>query len=447
MISIHKNSKTEVSKKTITIFEHGFLPYDNELLNNRDEIIDLLGKLKSKGNKKIFTMYRDGIKASEQVGFVQVKDISIEILPKIVKKSVISQESESILSSRRNLLYMLQYCFDLPAFENELASMVSQKSNWFEILTFIFANNLQILLEKGAHKQYIDIEENMTTLKGKWLFTQHVRANPYQKHRFFVKYDEFSMDNLLNQILRFVTHKLKYQSKDVINRKKLHMLDMWMEDVNLVQIINPSDFERIFFTRQNVQFEPVINLAKLFILNQVIDVRTGNVKAFAFTFDMNLLFEQFVVKFLNEYKNKILPDRLKNCTIIPQAIGSIKYLATMNNKLVFRMQPDIILKNPNLSIPVIIDTKYKILNINYRKMNIKETDMYQMTAYLNTFNCNFCVLIYPQSIEIDKAIDRNFILTSNNSIIKVATIDLNKDLKNSTHELIKDFRNILNGCN
>ena len=115
MISIHNYFKTDVSKKTITIFEHGFLPYDNELLNNRDEIIKLLGKLKSKGNKNIFTMYRDGIKASEQVGFVQVKDLSIEILPKIVKKSVISQESESIFSSRQNLLYMLQFCFNLPA--------------------------------------------------------------------------------------------------------------------------------------------------------------------------------------------------------------------------------------------------------------------------------------------------------------------------------------------
>lgn len=446
MISIHNNSKTDVSKKTITIFEHGFLPYDNELLNNRDEIINLLGKLKSKGNKNIFTMYRDGIKASEQVGFVQVKDISIEILPKIVKKSVIFQESESIFSSRQNLLYMLQFCFDLPAFENELANMACQKSNWFEILTFIFANNLQILLEKGAYKQYIDIEENMTTLKGKWLFTQHIRTNPYQKHRFFIKYDEFSMNNLLNQIVRFVTHKLKYQSKDVNNKKKLYMLDMWMEDVNLVQIINPSDFEQIFFTRQNVQFEPIINLAKLFILNQVIDVRAGNVNAFAFTFNMNLLFEQFTAKFLNEYKNKILPEKLKKCAIIPQAIGSIKYFATMNNKLVFRMQPDIILKHPNHSISVIIDTKYKMLSKNYRKLNIKETDMYQMAAYLNTYNCNFCVLIYPQSNEMDENINQNFLLTSNNSIINVATIDLNKDLKNSTHELIDEFKNILIGC-
>lgn len=428
-------------ENNITVFEHGFLPYED--YNFTNETIDLFEKVNSKSNKKIFTFYLNGLKASEQVGLVQIKDKSIEILPKIFKKNL--NDLDKIEQSRENLLYLLQLCFDLPAYENELSSMQKQKSNWFEILTFIFANNLERLLERGPPRQYVSLEENIPVLKGKWLFTQHIKANPFQKHRFFVQYDEFSMDNPLSRIFKYVTNKLKYQSQNELNRKKLNMLDIWMDDVTLLQSISPSDFDKITFTRQNNRFEPIFNLCKLFILNQVVSTKAANSNAFAFTFDMNLLFELFVSKFLIKHKRKILPEELENCKIIPQAIGSIKYLAKTEDRYVFRMQPDIILLSSNNLVPIIIDTKYKPLDTQNPKLGISQTDMYQMAAYSAVYKCNFLVLLYPQYVEMEKPIHKNFILMSNEANVNVETIDLNRNLKDSTNELIKDFKNMIKG--
>lgn len=378
------------------------------------------------------------------MGLVQVKDKSIEILPKIFKRN--TNYYDKIEQSRENLLHLLQFCFDLPAYENELSGMHKQKCNWFEILTFIFANNLEKLLEKGPPRQYISVEENMPVLKGKWLFTQHLKANPFQKHRFFVRYNEFSMDNPLSRIFKYVTNKLKHQSKNAGNRKKLNMLDIWMDDVTLLQSISPSDFDKIIFTRKNNRFKPIFNLCKLFILNQVVSTKAANSKAFAFTFDMNLLFELFVSKFLIKYKRKILPEKLEKYKILPQAIGSIKYLAKIEDKPVFRMQPDIIiLQSSNNSVPIIIDTKYKPLDTQNPKLGINQTDIYQMAAYSAVYKCNFLVLLYPQYAGIEKSVHKNFILMSNEANINVGTIDLNRNLKDSTNELIKDFKNMMEG--
>lgn len=393
-------------------------------------------------NKNIFTLYWNRVKASEHVGLVQVKEKSIEILPKIFKRDL--NNEEKIEQSRENLLYLLQFCFDLPAYENELSSMQKQKCNWFEILTFIFANNLERLLERGPPRQYVNVEENIPVLKGKWLFTQHLKANSFQKHRFFVQYDKFSMDNPLSQIFKYVTNKLKSQSQDVRNRKKLNMLDMWMDEVTLLQSISPSDFDKIIFTRQNERFEPVFNLCKLFVLNQVVSAKAANSNAFAFTFDMNLLFELFISKFLIKYKRRILPEELKKCKILPQAIGSIKYLAKIEDKNIFRMRPDIILRSDE-SVSIIIDTKYKKLDTQKSNFGIDQTDMYQMAAYSSVYKCNFLVLLYPRYVEMEKLVHKNFILTSNEANINVETIDLNRNLKDSTNELIEDFKNMIEG--
>lgn len=431
-------------ENNITIFEHDFLPYKGYFTN---ETIGLLEKVNSKNNRNIFTLSWNGIKASEQVGLVQVKDKSIEILPKIFKRDLSDNEKnddKKIEQSRENLLYLLQFCFDLPAYENELASMHKQKCNWFEILIFIFANNLEKLLERGPPRQYVSIEENMPVLKGKCLFTQHLKANPFQKHRFFVQYDEFSMDNPLGRIFKYVTNKLKYQSQNAGNRKKLNMLDVWMDEVTLLQSISPSDFDKIIFTRQNDRFEPIFNLCKLFILNQVVSTKAANSNAFAFTFNMNLLFERFVSKFLIKYKREILPEKLENCEILPQAIGSIKYLAKTENKSVFEMKPDIVLRSDEL-ISIIIDTKYKKLDTQKPNFGIDQTDMYQMAAYSSVYECNFLILLHPQYAGIEKSIHKNFILVSNEANINVETIDLNRNLKDSTNELIEDFKNMIKG--
>ena len=167
-----------------------------------------------------------------------------------------------------------------------------------------------------------------------------------------------------------------------------------MKDVTLP--LSPiSVVDNVVFTRLNETYRPVFNLAKMFIEGNVVEPSTGSASAFAFTFDMNILFERFIARFIKENRDGILPEYLKNCTIYLQAAMNWRPLAkNLNGKNVFYMQPDIIFKDGD-SVKLIIDTKYKILNRYDRKFGVSVSDMYQMTAYASGYECPNIILLYP----------------------------------------------------
>ncbi|MCD4730699.1 MAG: McrC family protein [Bacteroidales bacterium] len=389
----------------------------------------------------MLSLNRKGIRAKQMVGLIQVKDLSIEILPKMYRKGL-PKKTEQIDDAQRNLLFLLHYCYDIPIYENEIAHMQARKSNWFEILTFIFTKNLMEIFKKGAHKQYIPIEENLSVFKGKWMIQKHFRINPFQKHRFYMNYDEFSPDVPINQILRYVTNKLKFQSHDQENRKNLRILDQQMEYITLLHDPIPI-LNNVVFTRLNENYRPVFNLAKLFIEGNVVETSAGSSGAFAFTFDMNLLFERFIARFIKENRDAILPESLINCDIYMQS-NRRAFAKNSDGKNVFYLQPDIIFKEGN-SVKLIIDTKYKVLNKNDRKYGVSISDMYQMAAYASRYECSNVILLYPRVADVNGSILEKYVLEKIDCTIKIATVDLRVDLMNSTNKqkLIRDIKEIL----
>ena len=429
-------------QNTIRLFEYEFISYSDAKLKPFSHVIDFIEKLNENGSE-LLSLNRKGIRAKQMVGLIQVKDLSIEILPKMYRKGL-PKKIEQIDDAQRNLLYLLHYCYDIPIYESEIAHMQARKSNWFEILTFIFTKNLMEIFKKGAHKQYIPIEENLSVFKGKWMIQKHFRINPFQKHRFYMNYDEFSPDVPINQILRYVTNKLKFQSHDQENRKNLRILDQQMEDITLLHDPIPI-LNNVVFTRLNENYRRVFNLAKLFIEGNVVETSTGLSGAFAFTFDMNLLFERFIARFIKENRDVILPDSFKNCNIYTQAVANRRAFAKkMDGNNVFYLKPDIIFKEID-SVELIIDTKYKLLNKTERKVGVSISDMYQMAAYASRYECSNVILLYPRTADVDEFILEKYKLEKIDCTIKIATVDLRVDLTDLTNrqELIKDIKGIL----
>lgn len=425
------------NENTIPLFEYGSIKYDDTRITQ--QIIDSLEKLDKKHN--LFTSYRKELKVKQCVGLIQVNDLSIEILPKMYNEE--SNSAKQIEDAQKNLLYLLYYCYDIPIYESDDAHMQPRKSNWFEILTSIYTKNLMELSKKGIHKQYIAVEENLPFFKGKWMIQQHFRTNTFQKHRFYVNYDEFSPDIPLNQALRFTTNGLKFQSQNANNKKNLYMLDQSMDEVTLLPTPYPVPaLENVVFTRLNRAYQPVFNLAKLFIQKNVVETSSGSSKAFAFTFDMNILFERFIARFIKEKRDMICPN-LDGCDIDVQRRG--KKLATnANGDKVFLMKPDIIFKEGK-STKLIIDTKYKRLDTADKKYGVSQSDMYQMAAYASRYNCPNVILLYPRTADSNESVHERYKLYASGSTIKIATVDLRVDLNNPANQskLIKDLNEIL----
>lgn len=427
------------NKNTIQLFEYDSIRYDECGITS--QIIDSLEKLNTKLNKKdkLFTLYINELKVKQYVGLIRVDNRSIEILPKMYNEK--SNKDEQIKNAQRNLLYLLHYCFDIKYDTNNIDLMQARKSNWFEILTSIYTKNLMELSKKGIHKQYIAVEENLPFFKGKWMIQQHFRTNTFHKHRFYVNYDEFSADIPLNQALRYATNRLKFQSQNANNKKTLYMLDQLLDEVTLLPDPMPV-LNNIVFTRLNKAYQQVFNLAKLFIEKSVVETSSGSSSAFAFTFDMNILFERFIAKFIKNNRDEILPEYLKNCEIYVQHSG--KVLAKSANNKEFTLKPDIIFKEGDIT-KLIIDTKYKRLDKSDKKCGVSQSDMYQMAAYASGYKCPNVILLYPHTADSNESVHDIYKICASDSTIQIATVDLRVDLNNPVNQskLIDDLNEIL----
>ncbi len=435
--------------RTITLFEHQECNYKDlvDIFGFQKEHRFYLKRLYGDKKPKIFHFLADALKATEQVGIVRVGDFSIEILPKIDSTGKVdAKDTESIYSARTNLLFLLRYAFDLKPYENEIAAMRKKPADWFEILTYLYAKNLQEALKRGIFRNYITYEENLGVLKGKWLISQQLKINPFQKHRFYVQYDEFSPDNLLNQVLKHAAVQMRCQSMYARNRQQLAMLSDWMDEVILPPALNNAVLEQIIFTRLNERFRPLFNLAKLFLEHQATETKVGNTNAFAYTFDMNKLFEKFVARFIQEHRGRILGGtEYEHCDILEKAQGIHKWLAKDDNrKDIFMLEPDIIFKNKDGKVPLIIDTKYKILNDENRKQGISQGDMYQAAVYAQVYHCRRVVLVYPQVDNI-APIQKNFKLKEVDASVEIRTVNLSIDLPKEVLKIIDELNKIVAG--
>lgn len=360
------------------------------------------------------------LKARQYVGVFRLGDRTVEVLPKMYRSNyAASQKQEAV----RNLLYMLEYTNQLSVKQYALSSLSQQDLDWFEILTRLFAMNLLEEWQRGAFRNYQSVSDTLPVLKGKWNLTEQLRR-PERKHLFAVTFDEFTADNQLNRVLRYVVERLYQLTRNFHNRQMLHDLQQWMEEVTLLSKVNVEDLRLIPITRLNQRFEPLLNLARLFLENESLQLSSGNFQTFAFALDMNKLFEEFVISFISRHRQKILPTQLQDCELLPQSLRAVRYLAKTSNQQVFQLKPDLVMRQKG-DFPLIMDTKYKRLKEGDRKLGVSQADFYQMYAYAQRYKCANVLLIYPQVVGMSELRARFDI---EDGTITAATIDLCGDL-------------------
>jgi 5-methylcytosine-specific restriction enzyme subunit McrC len=145
---------------------------------------------------------------------------------------------------------------------------------------------------------------------------------------------------------------------------------------------------------------------------------------------METLFERFIARAVEEMlKNKVWK------VIVQNRYG---YFVKTDSRKMFALQPDIVLEREESRI--IVDTKYKLLNPEERKLGVSQQDLYQMYPYCRELNSRKCVLIYPESVNGEIKCD--FKLGKDGGIdLHVRTIPLENPFENG--ELSSVFKNRL----
>ena len=355
----------------------------SEIKENKLEscnIDKLQAYLKCQNLDSALKVTRHGIKTKSWVGVIKYKNLHLEILPKLISADAnndgeISKAERSIIL--KNLIFMLSYTKNLDIKTNDNAKLSTEKNPFIEILIREFATSLFESLKRFTPKRYVREEENLNYLKGKIKFSENIRYNCTNQAKFYCEYDEFSENNLLNQLFLFVSTCLYNISNNSYNKKTLKFIINYYSDISFVRF-DKFKVRKIKLTRNQELFKKSFNLAKMFVEQTSVDLSKNKFENITLVWDMNKLFEEFIFELIRR--------KIPECKALAQ---KPKRLLKKENVTRRDTKVDILVQKPE----VIIDTKYKKFK-NFE--DISSADIYQVTTYCLLHKYNRAILLYPQ---------------------------------------------------
>lgn len=352
---------------TIQVFEHSFLPITEEFQQRH---FVALSKLNSLHNDKYFDLRHNGVVFKQYVGVIQVDGLTIEILPKIDK-----YESECEVTKRKwqgALIEMLRVTKKLKVQQVDHANVNKQQIHLLDLYFEWFLNEVQLLIHQGLIKQYYKETGNVKALKGKLEFAGHLSKNLVHKERFYTTHQVYDKDHLVHQILNQALGIVATMTKGNYLYSKCKTVQLDFPEVKPIQATQHT-FDKLPKTRKTAPYETALNIARLIILNYAPNVSSGNERMLALLFDMNSLWESYILV------------RLK------QANRDVEVLGQRRKKFWngIHIKPDIVIKKNAKTY--VIDTKWK--NIDGALPSVQ--DLRQMYVYNEYWKSTRAMLLYP----------------------------------------------------
>lgn len=317
-------------------------------------------------HSKYYSILRDGIKFNQHVGVISVGNLTIEILPK-------TDQSSDKNVWRDVLIKMLKETGEINVNTISNAKLKIQPNHILELYIDLFITEVEGLCRKGLIRKYRRKEENNNVLRGKLLFTQQIKKNLFHKERFYVSRHVYDTNEKLNCILRKAILLLSSLSLPTESRSRINKLKFDFPDLPEI-FVTDDTLKKINWERKNSHYRASIDIAKLLLLNYHPDISVGQENVVAILFDMNQLWEKFILKRLKK-------EESENFKVQSQ-----------RNKLFWqtrKIRPDLIFENNG--VKTILDTKWKLI----RDSRPSEEDLRQIFTYNLYFDCKKGIMLYP----------------------------------------------------
>jgi 5-methylcytosine-specific restriction enzyme subunit McrC len=363
-----------MGNKVIQVFEHHTLHYDRAYngVAFRQKHFEALAKLNELHDNKYFTLVHKGIKFSQYVGVVQIDNLTIEILPKA--DNISSNEADKGIW-RDVLIDMLRLSRKLKVNQVGQAHVNKQNVHLLDIYFDWFLREVALLQRQGLIKKYYKQTKNVTALKGKLEFAGHLAKNLVHRERFYTTHQIYDKDHQLHQILNLALGIIEQLTKGSYLYAACKRVQLDFPEVSAISC-NAATFEKIKLNRKTRPYKTALEIARLIILNYAPNISSGSEKMLALLFDMNSLWEAFILAALK-----------RACFLKPyEVIGqqSRPFWNTMS------IRPDILLTQ-NGKTQLVIDTKWKRMHDNKPSTN----DLRQMYVYNEHWHSNCSLLLYP----------------------------------------------------
>jgi 5-methylcytosine-specific restriction enzyme subunit McrC len=197
-------------------------------------------------------------------------------------------------------------------------------------------------------------------------------------------YDEFQINNPLNQLFKAALVQLMYRVHHMRTRNLISNCLLILDEVDRVpgsRLLGQA----VYFNRMNKRFYHCYVLARM-LLNQTVTITNpGFHKGVSILFKMNELFEAYIAYIAKKVANDVI-------------VKDTRYKLLINNNSrrgAFQLEPDLFISLEN-NRNMIIDTKWKMIYSSKSRHGVKREDFYQMYAYLTRYKeVETVVLLYP----------------------------------------------------
>lgn len=415
--------------EVITVFQD----YKCNISHYKDNFEDILSFKDIIGSQNCVLEANGDIQIRNYIGTFSTGNTCLQVLPKIYSDRIMDTEQEikKSLALVYRLLVWSQYL--------SIKRLKSQRSidptdTLLEVIIRIFIEEFLQLHRRNVYREYQSKEEDLIFIKGKILFHKSISFNPAKSLRKRVQYDELTINNPINQILKTVFFKLLAHTQNSSNRQSIRLCLGYLEEVDIISL-NRDSFENLQYNRINQEYKPLMELAQILCQQQQPGMAVGDKTIISFTLQLNLLYEYFAKTLLEEIY--LFPHKVRY-----QSGG---YLAKIDKADYFHLKPDFrIIKDKKTLI--ILDTKFKNPLDEKGDLKISSSDVCQMCTYAIRFECKSIVLIYPLFLGQEKKSFPTYVIHHGTMDFKIRAIQINlfqkeyqlirKDLKDQLMDVI-----------
>lgn len=337
----------------------------------------------------------------------------------------------------RNIYYMLTYAFRELKHKNYEEIAGEDFDEIYNLFAEILYKGISYQLKKGLYKSYVIVHDSLQTVRGKIDMTETVRNRLRMDRCIACEFDELSVNNLLNQILKTTIFALlKCEDVGLEKRANLKRLLPFFCEVDLIDV-HSVKWTTLCFGRNNSTYQMLIYICYFLLNGMLMTTETGKFKMCAFSDEhMCRLYEKFILEYYRKHHPELRPHDAQIAWNIDENESSVNILPTM--------QSDIMLENLH-GRTLIIDAKYygRVWQEHYDKKTVHSHNLYQILAYVMNRDRSHGgdvdgMLLYAKTQ--DSVVPDGQMKCVDGNIIYFKTLDLNQsfeDIKEQLEEIVR----------
>ncbi|MCC6899949.1 MAG: hypothetical protein IT377_13295 [Polyangiaceae bacterium] len=375
-----------MSRKTLRVFEHQTVRVGEALpraeggsVELTERQLDALARFNDAHAGQYFRLGYRKITFRHFVGFVQVGDLGIEVLPKADRTAA---KSDELLRWRGALLEMLRVATGLRLHSPTESMQTLARSRLLDLVAARFVEELEGLLHEGLAKGYRTEEANGARFKGRLLVAENLRENLVRADRFYVRFSTYDQDITPNRILASALEVLDELPLGSSLGGRITRARATFPALTPLRV-TAGTFERLTTTRVTARYRDALLFARMILEQQVPALRVGGEPVFALLFDMNSLWERYIAVLFR----RACPPGLEVGT------QEARRFWKRSESPAKTVRPDLVVRRAGAAGALLVaDTKWKVLD----EPTPGDADLQQMFVYNELFGAARALLLYPR---------------------------------------------------